>query len=251
MTAQAPPSTFAGKTVLVTGAANGIGRAIADRLIQSSATAILIDRDEIDLARYDSEAQSRSCTEKLDLRDTAALTGLVDRVRDRFGKLDAVVHAAGVIVRRDALEDVTEADFDFQYEVNLRATFFLVERLRKVMAENSSIVLLTSQGWWSGGYGGSLPYAATKAGVVALVRGFSRQLAPSIRVNAVAPGFVDTAMMRDGLTEAKRTELLAQVPLGRLADPLEVADVSLFLASDASRYMTGSIMNVTGGQLIY
>lgn len=242
-------SELKGRTVLITGAASGIGRAVGHAVVRAGATVILVDRDPIDSSQFPSDAAITSTV--VDLSDVSAIDRLSDELASRGVLLDALIHVAGVIIRRSTIEEVTETDFDLQYQVNLRGTFFLVTRMKPRMAKGSSIVLFTSQGWWTGGLGGSLPYAATKAGVVALVRGFARELAPDIRINAVAPGFVDTAMMQNGLTDEQREGLVAQVPLGRMADPVEVADVALFLASEASRYMTGATLNVTGGQLVY
>lgn len=125
-------------------------------------------------------------------------------------------------------------------------------RLMREQGIAGSIVNFASQGWWTGGYGGSIAYSATKAGVVTLTRGLARMWARhAIRVNAVAPGAVDTAMMQDGLTAEARRDFLAQVPLGRMAEPEELAHTVVFLASDASSYITGATLNVSGGQLVY
>lgn len=244
-------SRLEGRRVLVTGAAHGIGASVARAALAAGATVYLVDREPVDLSCFSQEDQGRIETSVTDLRDVDSLDALAAEVGERLGELDALVHVAGVIIRRRSFDEVTVEDFDLQYEVNLRGTFFLVARLRPLMAEGSSIVLFTSQGWWTGGLGGSLPYSATKAGVVALTRGFAREFAPSVRVNAIAPGFVDTAMMRNGLTDEQLERLVEQVPLGRIASPEEVADAALLLIDDGARYMTGATLNVTGGQLIY
>jgi NAD(P)-dependent dehydrogenase (short-subunit alcohol dehydrogenase family) len=113
-------------------------------------------------------------------------------------------------------------------------------------------VNFTSQGWWTGGFGGSVVYAASKGGIVSMSRGLARTLAPHrIRVNTIAPGFVDTPMMCSDMTEAELQACVDQVPLGRMAEPDEVADIASFLIGSDSRYMTGATLNVTGGQLMY
>jgi NAD(P)-dependent dehydrogenase (short-subunit alcohol dehydrogenase family) len=171
-----------------------------------------------------------------------------------MGGLDALVHVAGVILRRD-LEEVSESDWDHQHDVNLKATFFLCREVARTMRSTGtrgSLVTFTSQGWWTGGFGGSVVYAASKGGVVSLTRGLARTLAADgIRVNVVAPGFIDTDMMREGLSDQARADLVGQVPLGRMGDPGEVAAAALFLVSDASSYMTGTTLNLSGGQLSY
>jgi NAD(P)-dependent dehydrogenase (short-subunit alcohol dehydrogenase family) len=242
---------FDGKTVAITGAANGIGRAVAQLAIAAGARVALIDRVPIEPSEFSTEP-GRVTTHLLDLTDVPAYDGLAAALEAEYGTIDALVHVAGVIIRRASMDEVSEADYDLQYGVNLKSCFFLVARLRRLIIDHGSIVLFTSQGWWTGGLGGSVPYASTKAGVVALVRGLSHELAPrGIRINAVAPGFVDTAMMREGLTEEARQRFVDAVPLGRFASPEEVADTALFLVSEASRYMTGATLNVTGGQLAY
>lgn len=241
-----------GKRILVTGAAQGIGRAVALESIAAGASVVLVDRTPIDIADFPDGAKGRITLRVLDLSDVSAFDALAADIESDLGGLDAIVHVAAVIVRRASIDEVTEDDFDLQYSVNLKSTFFLVTRLRRIVADGGAIVLFSSQGWWTGGLGGSLPYAATKAGVVALVRGLSRELAPQgIRINAVAPGFVDTDMMRIGVSDEQRNKLIGDVPLGRFATPQEVAETALFLVSEHARYMTGATLNVTGGQLIY
>ena len=115
-----------------------------------------------------------------------------------------------------------------------------------------SIVIFMSQGWWTGGFGGSVVYSASKGGVVSLTRGLARSFAPSgVRVNAVSPGGVDTSMLRSGSPDEALAGFVAMIPLGRLAQPNELAGAVLFLASDASQYVTGAVINVSGGQIMY
>lgn len=235
-----------GRTVLVTGAAGGIGRAVVDGALELGARVVATDRVAIP-----TEGREGLSSAALDLADIDAITTGVARLGAEHGGFDAVIHVAGLLKRVPTIDAVTEADWDIQHDVNLKAAFFLVREAARVMPRGGSVVLFTSQGWWTGGLGGSIAYNAAKGGLVSLLRGFSRELAPAIRVNGVAPGFVDTAMMADGLDDAARERFIAQVPLGRMAAPAEVADAALFLASDAARYLTGATLNVSGGQLIY
>ena len=235
-----------GRTVLVTGAAGGIGRAVVEGALELGASVVATDR-----VAPDAEGRERLSTAALDLSSVEQITDGIAHLGAQHGGFDAVIHVAGLLKRVPTIDDVTEADWDIQHDVNLKAAFFLVREAARVMPRGGSIVLFTSQGWWTGGLGGSIAYNAAKGGLVSLLRGFSRELAPGIRVNGVAPGFVDTAMMSEGLDEAARSRFVAQVPLGRMADPEEVADAALFLASDAARYLTGATLNVSGGQLIY
>lgn len=243
------PVSLFGKRLLVTGAARGIGRAVADLALEAGASVYATDVGEDFMSGL--AGDTRIFGEAWDLTEVDGLDGLCRRAADALGGLDGLVHVAGVIVRRDSLDEVTEADWDLQTDVNLKATFFLDRAASRVMENGGAIVNFTSQGWWTGGFGGSVVYAAGKGGVVSLTRGLARSLAPrSIRVNAVAPGAVDTAMMQDMTTEA-RDAFVAQIPLGRMGAPEELAHAALFLVSDQSAYITGATLNVSGGQLMY
>ena len=115
-----------------------------------------------------------------------------------------------------------------------------------------AIVNFSSQGWWTGGFGGSVVYNATKGGIVTLTRGLARSYAAArIRVNSVAPGLVDTPMLKEGLATSMLQALVDQVPLGRMATPAEVAPAVVFLASDHAVYITGATLNISGGFLMY
>ena len=243
-----------GRAVVVTGAAGGIGRAVAREMVDAGARVFLTDVAAEPLQETLSDIGPGHFAEPVDLRDTASIARLVGRAYELLGGIDVLACVAGVIIRRNELSEVTEGDWDIQFSVNLRATFFLNRGVAEVMAlgGGGSIINFASQGWWTGGYGGSVVYSATKSGVVALTRGLARTLAPQhIRVNAVAPGAVDTAMMRDGLTAEAKANFMSQVPVGRLGEPAELATTVRFLASDASSYITGATLNVSGGQLIY
>lgn len=245
----AVPIDLSGKRILVTGAARGIGRAVAELAVSAGARVVATDVRAKDL-----DGLSDVTTVPFDLTDVAGLPGLVHRAGEALGGLDALVHVAGVILRRGSIDEVTEADWDLQADVNLKATFFLDRAVAAVLgrAGGGAIVNFASQGWWTGGFGGSVAYAATKGGVVSVSRGLARSLADrGVRVNVVAPGAVDTAMMREGMDDEARAAFVAQIPLGRMAEPVELAHAALFLVSDAASYLTGVTLNVSGGQLMY
>jgi len=245
----AVPINLSGKRILVTGAARGIGRAVAELAVSAGARVVATDVRAKDL-----DGLSDVTTVPFDLTDVAGLPGLVHRAGEALGGLDALVHVAGVILRRGSIDEVTEADWDLQADVNLKATFFLDRAVAAVLGRTGggAIVNFASQGWWTGGFGGSVAYAATKGGVVSVSRGLARSLADrGVRVNVVAPGAVDTAMMREGMDDEARAAFVAQIPLGRMAEPVELAHAALFLVSDAASYLTGVTLNVSGGQLMY
>jgi NAD(P)-dependent dehydrogenase (short-subunit alcohol dehydrogenase family) len=162
---------------------------------------------------------------------------------------------AGVLRRRDSLAEISEDDWDFQHDVNLKAGFFLCRAVGTALqsaGRGGRIVAFASQGWWSGGFGGSVVYAASKGGVVSFVRGLARTYGPDgITVNAVAPGAIDTPMMVSGLTHEALEATIDAVPLGRLGLPSEVAGPVLFLLSDQASYVSGATLNVSGAWLMY
>jgi NAD(P)-dependent dehydrogenase (short-subunit alcohol dehydrogenase family) len=243
--------------VVVTGAAGGIGRAVAEAFAEAGARVCAVDvrADGVEEVVAGLASPERHLAAAADLRDLGGHEALLRRALDAFGRFDVLAHLAAVLRRRDTIDDVTEDDWDFQLDVNLKATFFLnraAARLFREQGRGGRIVNFTSQGWWSGGFGGSVVYAASKGGIVSMSRGLARSLAPDgITVNTVSPGGVNTPMMVGGQTQEQTDAFVRMVPLGRLADPAELAGAVVFLASEQASYITGATINVSGGQLMY
>lgn len=239
---------LSGARVLVTGAAGGIGSAVASAFVGAGAAVVASDL----VAPHLSGARAALAS---DLSDTAAAVRLVDEAAATLGGLDVVAHMAGVLLRRDDLNAVTEADWDRQHDVNLKASFFLLRAAAERMAAQGTggrLVAAASQGWWSGGYGGSAVYAASKGGLVSLCRGLARTYGPAgITVNTVAPGAIDTAMLTQDLTDSALEAIIAATPIGRLGRPDEVASAVLFLSSTRASFITAATLNVSGGWLTY
>lgn len=245
-----------GKRALVTGAAGGIGRAITSALARHDVRVCLADTDREGLrALADTLEHPRIHTSLVaDVSKPDAAAKLVQDAHRALGGLDILVHTAAVLLRRDILQ-VTARDWDAQIDTNLRSTFFLSQTAGTILkreGRGGRIISFTSDAWWTGGLNGAAAYAASKGGVVSLTRGFARELAPyAVTVNAIAPAMVDTAMLRAELTQSQLDQYAAQVPLGRMARPEEIADAVLFLASDAAAYITGITLNISGGFLSY
>lgn len=244
-----------GRVVVVTGAAGGIGRSVCTALDEAGARLFVVDVSQESVDDVLGALAGRGHRGgAFDLGHLSTHDAIFAQAREG-GELAALTHMAAVLVRRATVNDVTEEDWDRQHDVNLKATFFLnraAQHAFVAQGTGGSIVNFTSQGWWTGGFGGSVVYAASKGGIVSLTRGLARSFAPSgVRVNAVSPGGVDTPMMRSGMTDEALASFVSMIPLGRLADPDELAGSVLFLASDASRYITGAVINVSGGQLMY
>ena len=157
--------------------------------------------------------------------------------------------------RRNNIDDVSEDDWDFQLDTNLKTTFFLCRAAARAMREQGRggrIITFTSQAWWTGGFGGSVVYAASKGGIVSMTRGMARSYGPyGITVNTVAPGQVITPMLMDGLSEETFQAMNRATPLGRAAEPHEIAGTVVFLASDHAAFISGATINITGGFLMY
>ena len=243
--------------VVVTGGAGGIGRETAAAFASAGARVAVVDVDQerCDEVAAGLESPERHLALAADLGDLACQEALLRGVRDAFGRFDALAHLAAVLRRRATLDDVTEEDWDAQLDTNLKATFFLnrwAARIFREQGRGGRIVNFTSQGWWTGGFGGSVVYAASKGGIVSMSRGLARTLASDgITVNTVSPGAADTAMMRDGSSEQDLARFVEMIPLGRMARPDELAGTVVFLASDHAAYITGATINVSGGQLMY
>jgi NAD(P)-dependent dehydrogenase (short-subunit alcohol dehydrogenase family) len=245
-----------GKGVVVTGAGGGIGAAVARAFAEAGARVCAADVNEDAVASLVPElAGGPHRHEAVDLRDISGHEGLLRRTAEEFGGLRALANLAAVLVRRNDVDEVTEEDWDFQHDVNLKAAFFLNRAAARLMREQGGggrIVNFSSQGWWTGGFGGSVVYSATKGGIISMTRGLARTYAKDgITVNAVSPGAVDTSMMRGGLTDEQLQASIAMIPLGYMAEPADLAGTVVFLASDHASYITGATINVSGGWLMY
>ena len=207
------------KRVLVTGGVGGIGREVALAFAAAGSRVAVVDlyEDKVRAVVAEMEGGPHLAVAG-DLRPVAGHTKLVESVVGALGGLDVLVCAAAVLVRRaESVDDVSEADWDFQHDINLKSTFFLNQAAARVFRQQGRggrIINFTSQGWWSGGFGGSVAYAATKGGIVSMTRGLARSLAKdNITVNAVSPGAADTAMMRSGMTDESLAATVAAIPL--------------------------------------
>lgn len=245
-----------GKGVIVTGAAGGIGKAVAEAFAIAGAKVMAVDLDQSKLDDVVGGLEGAGHLGVVaDLRDLSAHQALVDRARSELGNLYVLANLAAVLRRRGSLDEVTEDDWDFQHDINLKAAFFLCRAAGNAMiaqGKGGRIITFSSQGWWTGGFGGSVAYSATKGGVTSMTRGLARTFGPhQITVNAVSPGQVHTPMLMTGLAPEVYESMKKQTPLGYVAEPEEVAGPVVFLASDHAKYITGSTINVSGGFLMY
>jgi len=245
-----------GRGVVVTGAAGGIGRAVTAAFAATGARVLAVDLDEAAARASITDLPGDGhAAVGLDLRDLASHARLLETARRELGSLDVLAHLAAVLQRRSSITEVTEADWDLQADVNLKAAFFLcrtVAEAMKAAGRGGRIVVFSSQGWWTGGFGGSIVYAATKGGIVTMTRGLARTYGgDGITVNVVSPGQVATPMLTTDLDPAVLERMRADTPLGRVAEPEELAGPVVFLASQHATFITGATLNVSGGFLMY
>jgi len=251
-----------GRSALVTGAANGIGRAIAVKLAEAGADVAASDIDKANLATLTTEIEAlgRRCVAiEADCGDVQSIDAMVSQTVDAFGKLDVIVNNAGV-TRRAHIMDLTEADFDKINRINAKGVFFCMQRAATEMIKQGGGRIINMASIAGKGYMGSsnVIYAGTKGAVIAMTRLASHQLGPhNINVNAVCPGVTETAIYNEimasdakklGVAEAEvRAAALEKVPLRRSNMPEDIADMCVFLASDAARNVSGQSLHVDGG----
>ena len=242
---------LSGKVALVTGSARGIGRSIAETFGAEGAIVVVNDVGSDAGARETLAAITGSggsgTVEMFDVSDAAGVDAGVKNILAAHGRIDILVNNAG-ITRDNLLLRMSEEEFDTVLRVNLKGTYLLTKTVtRHMMKQRSGKVVNISSVVGMMGNAGQSNYAAAKAGIIGFTKAAARELAPrNITVNAIAPGFIRTAMTA-GLPEAVQKTFLAQIPLGRFAEPKEVAELALFLSSDASSYITGQVIGLNGG----
>ena len=238
-----------GKAGIVTGATGGIGGAIASSLVESGARVMLTGRsDDLKPFAVDLDAEFRAA----DLASDGAAQDVVAQTLESFGRLDFVVNVAGV-QSRGTVVDFADEEWERLYAVNLRAVFRMCRAAARQMLEQDTggSILNISSTSATVGVPGIVPYGTMKGGVTSFTRGLAIELAPrGVRVNAIAPGYVRTAMTGALLEDEQQlARVRSRIPLGRVADPEEIASAAVFLLSPAASYITGEVLNVDGGQV--
>ena len=234
------------KICIVTGAAQGIGAATVAKFAAEGATVVACDRR----LKEGQPIPGASLCVAVDVTDRSQVDAMVDTVKNRWGRIDVLVNNAGIT--KDArLQKMTLEQFDAVIDVNLRGVFHCTQAVVDTLVEQGSGVILNASSV-VGIYGnfGQTNYAATKFGVIGFTKTWSRELGPKgIRVNAVAPGFVQTPILST-IPDKVLDQMRAQVPLRRLGQPKEIANVYAFLASDEASYINGAVIEVSGGMTV-
>jgi 3-oxoacyl-[acyl-carrier protein] reductase len=242
-----------GKVAIVTGAARGIGAAIAVRLANEGADIALCDLNEEWLAEtaeaVKAAGRNVGCF-GVDVSDSEGVNKVVDEVVAAHGGVDILVNNAG-ITRDTLMMRMSDEDWDAVLNVNLKGTFLFTRAVaRPMMKKRAGTVVNIASIIGLIGNAGQCNYAASKAGVIALTKSSAKEMASrNIRVNAVAPGFIQSKMT-DALSEDIRDKMLGNIPMKRFGTPDDVADVVVFLAGETSGYMTGQVLTVSGGMVM-
>jgi NAD(P)-dependent dehydrogenase (short-subunit alcohol dehydrogenase family) len=256
MTATAPEEPTApleGRRVLITGAASGIGRATAIELARQGATVALTDVDEVGLAETGEQVVAWAAP--VDLLDREATRGLVHDASAAMGGLDGVVNVAGVGASAP-IDQLDAKRWDRALGINLTAPYEICRAAVPYLQEHedSSVVNVASGQALLPNSPGASAYTASKAGLVAFTKTLAVELAPLVRANVVCPGIVDTPMIApliEGYDDPSEAPFVAQYPMQRVAQPIEIARVICFLVSDAASYVTGAALAVDGGRTLH
>ncbi|MFH2035639.1 MAG: 3-oxoacyl-[acyl-carrier-protein] reductase [Candidatus Zixiibacteriota bacterium] len=245
---------FSGKTVLVTGSARGIGKAIARRFADDGANIVISDV----LAELADETAGefikdgiKAIAIKADVTNKDDVKNLIDETVEKFGSLDVVVNNAG-ITRDTLLMRMKESDWDLVMNINLKGAFLVTQAASRIMMkQRSGRIVNISSVVGKMGNAGQANYSASKAGLLGLTKSAARELASrNITVNAIAPGFIKSEMT-DNLPEDIKAEFIKTTPLGRFGSPEDIANAVAFLASDDASYITGQVLGVDGGMTMY
>lgn len=245
------------KSAIITGGTAGIGKAIALLYAQNGADVAIFGTNpqraeqtlkELEAHRIDTE--QKFSTHLMNVAHFKEVEGTIQKILSDWGKIDILVNNAG-ITRDNLLMRMSEEDWDLVLDVNLKSVYNTCRSLARSMmkARSGSIINISSVIGLTGN-AGQVNYAASKSGMIGLTKSLAKELASrNVRANCIAPGYIET-QMTEGLSEQIKGQILANIPLGRIGNPLDIAQAALYLASDLSSYVTGQVITVDGGMVM-
>ena len=242
------------KTVFVTGASRGIGKEVALKYAENGYDVIInYVSDKTDVEALEKEFKEKGADTlilKADVSNPEEVQNVVDKAIEKFGKIDVLVNNAG-ITRDNLLMRMSEEEFDKVLEINLKGTFLVTKAVTKyMMKKRSGSIINLSSVVGVAGNAGQCNYSASKAGIIGFTKSVAKELASrNIRANAVAPGFIETDMT-DVLPDSVKETIHNQIPLKRMGNAKEVAELIYFLGSEKSSYITGQVINIDGGMVM-
>lgn len=243
------------KTVLITGAARGIGKAIAKRLADEKIYNIVINYNSsidsaLELEKELREKNINCLALQADISDFNQVKRMFDKINEVFGGVDILINNAG-ISQSSQFQDLSYEDWTKMFDVNVHGTFNNIKcAIEYMLSEKNGVILNFSSIWGSHGASCEVSYAASKGAIEAITKSLALELAPSnIRVNAIAPGTVNTDMMKF-YSDIDIKEICNEIPMMRMAEPEEIAELVCFLISDKNSYMTGQIISPSGGMCV-
>jgi NAD(P)-dependent dehydrogenase (short-subunit alcohol dehydrogenase family) len=237
-----------GKNVLITGGASGIGQATAARFLEEGCAVCVLDRSAEALERVSTELPALTAGLDADVSNFQQVQAAIGGVIEHMGSIDVVINNAGISIRHDFL-DITPKEWDEVLSVNLTGVFHVAQAAaRHMVNRGTGVILNMASTCGSFGYPHYADYCASKGGVIALTLSMALELAPSVRVNAISPGYVLTPMQRAEYSEAMLEALNRKIPLGRHATPEEIAALFAFLASEDAAFATGQVYVMDGAE---
>ena len=237
-----------GKHVLVTGGASGIGQATATRFLEEGAAVCVLDRSAEARERVGLELPGLANVIDADVSDLGQVQAALEQAIECMGSVDVVINNAGISIRHDFL-DITPQEWDEVVGINLKGAFYVAQTAARHMVERGSgVILNTASTAGTTGYPHYADYSASKGGVIGLTLSMALELAPTVRVNAISPGYVLTPMQRAEYSDAMLDAVNRKIPAGRHARPEEIAALFAFLASEDAAFATGQVYVMDGAE---